>query len=432
MSDTTSGPDKTGATPSDGADATLPGDESATDAPAEAEVAAEPGVEPGSEPGADPVTDAAGEPLSVDSEAGFAEPDPEPVAAAGPVPAAVAEPFAEPAAEPADVEPEPVAGPKPVAEPEPEPEPVAAVPAAAAVAPEPVVESDVDADAARTAKLDEAVQRANAGAVTSPGSDADADALAALAVPAVTPSEPTAEPASEPLPEPVAAESVRRETYIPPSAAAATVGGAATLAPDPLITPSTPPGPPQTIYVQAPVPPKLKGNRGFGVLVAAIGAVAFALIYAAVTYLLLLSRGDQGAATDEFVKFLAGPYWALFWVPTIALFLGFSLLAAIVNRGPWWTYAVFGLLVGVLVYFSYIGASLLAVQAWTLTFDEAQTFIGERWLDPFAIVAGVIAREIPIWLGGWIAARGRTVTERNRVALEAYDRELAAGPKPIA
>lgn len=424
MSDTTSGPDKAGATPSDEA-VDLPGDESSTDAPAPADADAE--------VPSDPVTDAAREPEFVESEAGFVEPDPEPVAAAEPVPEAVAEPF--------EVsEPDPVADPEPVTEPEPkpvavpEPEPVAEpVPVAApvaAAAPEPVIEPDVDADAARTARLDEAVQRANAGAVTSDAvGDADDDALAALAV---TPSEPTPEPAYEPLPEPVAAESVRRETYIPPSAAAAgAVAGAATLAPEPLITPSTPAVPPQTIYVQAPVAPKSKGNRAFGVLVAAIGAVAFALIYAGVTYLLLLGRGDQGAATDEFVKFLAGPYWALFWVPTVALFVGFALLAAIVNRGPWWTYAVFGLLVGVLVYFSYIGASLLAVQAWTLTFDEAQKFIGERWLDPFAIVAGVVAREIPIWLGGWIAAHGRTVTERNRLALEAYDRELAAGPRPI-
>jgi len=69
------------------------------------------------------------------------------------------------------------------------------------------------------------------------------------------------------------------------------------------------------------------------------------------------------------------------------------------------------------------------VQAWTLTLEQANDFIAERWLDPYAIVAAVIAREIPIWLGGWIAARGRAVTERNRLAIEAYDRELAAGPQ---
>ncbi|ANJ27901.1 hypothetical protein [Agromyces aureus] len=468
MSDKTSGPDETGATPSVEADATLPVD-GATSEAAEAAVPADEvvGVEEIDEFDGvddavidDAVTDAAGEPPADEpavaaDDAVFSDaepptaPEPEPPTAPEPEPFVAADPEPVPVVfSDADPEPEPFTAPEAASTPEPTPEPEPYAPAAAAAAaPEPAVETPADPDAARTARLDEAVERANAGSATSaepeyqidyessydPETGTETEA-ATLAAPAVTASEPTpeAEPHTEPVPEPVAAGSVRRETYVPlEPAAAATAVGAATLAPDPLITPPTP-VPPQTIYVQAPVPPKSKGNRAFGVLVAAIGAVAFALLYAGVTYLLLLSRGDQGAATDEFVKFLAGPYWALFWVPTIAFFLGFALLAAIINRGPWWTYAVFGLLVGVLVYFSYIGASLLAVQAWTLTFDEAQTFIGDRWLDPFAIVAGVIAREIPIWLGGWIAAHGRTVTERNRVALEAYDRELAAGPRPVA
>jgi hypothetical protein len=92
---------------------------------------------------------------------------------------------------------------------------------------------------------------------------------------------------------------------------------------------------------------------------------------------------------------------------------------------------VFGLLVGVIVYFSYIGASLLTVAAWQFTPEQAADFIRQRWLDPFAIIAFIVARELPIWFGGWIAAHGRTVTERNRQAREEYERQLAAGPQPI-
>src|SRR4030095_1877185 len=113
----------------------------------------------------------------------------------------------------------------------------------------------------------------------------------------------------------------------------------------------------------------------------------------------------------------------VFWVPVVACFVGFALLALIVNRGAWWYYAVFGLLVGVLVYFSYIVATLLTLQPWTLSVDEATQFIQQRWLDPFAIVAAVVAREIPIWFGGWIAAPGRTGAERHPPALGASDRE---------
>ena len=151
----------------------------------------------------------------------------------------------------------------------------------------------------------------------------------------------------------------------------------------------------------------------------------FALLYAAIGYLLLLGEPDPSGV---FAQFLVR---AVFWVPVVAFFVGFMLLAVIINRGPWWTYAVFGLLVAALVYFSYIGGALITVQAWTLSFDDASTFVSQRWLDPFAIVAAAVAREIPIWLGGWIAARGRTVTERNRLALEnvrARARRRAAAP----
>ena len=278
---------------------------------------------------------------------------------------------------------------------EPEPAVVAAEPVAE---PEPVTQPDA------TARLDAAVERANAPVAADPNDVGDAD-----------------------VPVPIAADSVRRETYVPAATVAAgTAAGAATLAPEPDAVPAAFAAP-QTIYVQAPTPPKTRGNRGFGVLVALIGTIAFAALYAGVSYLLLLGQGDAVQASSVFTQFVARP---VFWVPIVATFVGFALLAVIVNRGPWWYYAVFGLLVGVLVYFSYIGAALLTVEAWTLTVEQGNEFLRQRWLDPFAITAAVVAREIPIWFGGWIAARGRTVAERNRLAREAYDRELAAGPQP--
>lgn len=278
-------------------------------------------------------------------------------------------------------------------------------PAAAAPTPEPVAPADDETPDAATARLDAAVERANADAAASETNGID---------------ETTDTPA------PVPAEAVRRDTYVPAATVAAgTTAGAATLAdePGPYIAPQPAQ---QTIYVQAPIPPKMRGNRGFGALVALLGTVLFALLYAGVSYLLLLAQGNAGEANAVFTEFLVKP---VFWVPVAAFFIGFALLAAIVNRGPWWPYAVFSLLVAVLVYFSYIGGALLTVEAWTRTAEQAGEFIGQRWLDPFAIAAFVVAHEIPIWLGGWIAARGRSVTERNRLAREEYDRELAAGPQ---
>jgi hypothetical protein len=265
----------------------------------------------------------------------------------------------------------------------------------------------VEPEPASTSRLDEAVERANAVPVASDPHDVgDRD-----------------------VPEPIAAGAVRRETYVPSATVATGAAGAATLAPEPEVVPAAAVAAPapQTVYVQAPTPPKMRSNRGFGVLVALIGTVVFALLYAAVSYLILLGRGGVDQASSVFAQFLLQP---VFWVPVLACFVGFAVLALIVNRGPWWPYAVFSLLVGAFVYFSYIAAALLTVQAWTFTLDQANEFIGQRWLDPFAIVAGIIALEVPIWFGGWIASRGRAVSERNRLAREAYDRELAAGPQP--
>jgi hypothetical protein len=274
---------------------------------------------------------------------------------------------------------------------------------------EPAAEPVAAAEPARpddTARLDAAVERASTLPAASEAEARDAD-----------------------VPEPVAADSVRRDTYVPSSTATTgAAAGAATLAPESEPFYVAPQPAPQTIYVQAPTPPKMRGNRGFAVLVALVGTVLFALLYAGVSYLLFLSQRDATGAADALTSFLVS---GAYWVPVVVFFIGFTLLAIIINRGAWWYYAVFGLLVAVLVYLSYLGGALLTVQAWNLSGDEVQGFVGERWFDPLAIAAFIVAREIPIWLGGWIAAHGRTVAERNRVAREAYDRELAAGPQPI-
>lgn len=271
-----------------------------------------------------------------------------------------------------------------------------------------------------------------------------------------TPEEELTEPVEAPGDEPteVAAEpstsdldaAIERAHAVDYSASAATPAEAAEAATDvaaeaPVVAPSAPETPTaltpaavaapewqpaQTVYVQAPTPPKRKGNRGFGVFVALVGAVVFAALFAAAGYLLLVTGHAIGEANETFVKFLTLP---AYWVPVIAAFVGYVLVAVIVNRGAWWAHAVLGILVGVLVYFSFIGGALITQQAWTMTYSEAIEFLKGQWLNPGAILAGVIAREVPIWLGGWIARRGRSVTEKNKAAYEAYERDLAAGPR---
>ena len=232
-------------------------------------------------------------------------------------------------------------------------------------------------------------------------------------------------------PEPVRAEDVRRETGVPETVGVAGAAGATGVAAAASAPPSAPAPPaPQAIYVQAPPVPRTRGNRGFGVLVGLIATVVFTLLYAAISYL-VISGYNGGFAEGGRIFVEQFIVTSVFWIPVVFFFVAFALLALVLNRAAWWTWAVFGLLVGFVVYFSYIGGSLLAVAAWQFTPQEAADFIGQRWLDPFAIIAFIVARELPIWFGGWIAARGRTVTERNRLAREEYERQLAAGPQPI-
>jgi hypothetical protein len=225
-------------------------------------------------------------------------------------------------------------------------------------------------------------------------------------------------------PDPVRAQDVRRETGVPETVGVAGATGVAAAS-----APSAPEPPaPQAIYVQAPPVPRTRGNRGFGVLVGLIATVLFALLYAGISFLVILAQ-QPADGVRVFGEFAAQP---VFWIPVVFFFIAFALLAIILNRAAWWSWAVFGLLLGVIVYFSYIGASLLTVGAWQFTPAEAADFLRQRWLDPFAIIAFIVARELPIWFGGWIAAHGRTVGERNREAREEYERQLAAGPQPIS
>jgi hypothetical protein len=177
----------------------------------------------------------------------------------------------------------------------------------------------------------------------------------------------------------------------------------------------------QPVYVQAPSKPKPKGNRGFGILVSLLATVVFAVLYAAVLAVLLVaSDGSVNTVTDVLVK-------APFWVPVIFFFLGMVLLVSIVNRGGWWAYVLGGFVVAAIVYGSYLGG-LLIEQAANISPSEVGGVILRALLSPAAVVSFVIAREVPIWFGAWVASRGRKVTERNLEAKREYERILEQGP----
>lgn len=231
--------------------------------------------------------------------------------------------------------------------------------------------------------------------------------------------EPVAEPApvSAGLPEVAAAVAAATATEQAGNWAAPVQPEVAAVAPAPGTAEVTP----QPVYVQAPVPPKPKGSRWFNIMIAAVGAIGFAALYAGAVYVYL----SVIAQARLFTSWLVSP---VFWGVVVAFFVWYAVLGIIINRGPWWTHAVFGWLVAILTYFSTVGILLGVGQVWTMTTTEFREYFLLQWLSPFALIAVVFAREIPIWIGGWAARHGRAVTARNHAAMEAYDAEVAAGP----
>jgi hypothetical protein len=181
-------------------------------------------------------------------------------------------------------------------------------------------------------------------------------------------------------------------------------------------------------YLQAPTAPQKRSNRGLGILIAVLAAVVFGAADLAATYGILLVRYGDSHATDYLETYVKD--WE-FWVPLAVFTAAFIALVAIVNRGRWWGYVLGSIFVAVLVFAGYYGGALLDSQAWNFTptefrdftHDYFQTNIVYLWV---ATVVSVIALEVVIWFGAWIAAHGQAAKRKNAEARAAYEAELEA------
>jgi hypothetical protein len=183
-----------------------------------------------------------------------------------------------------------------------------------------------------------------------------------------------------------------------------------------------PPYQPVPQPVAPPQPPAAKGNRGGGTLIALIGAVAFAIVYAGVAFLIISANVQAADYIPAFSSFLLS---AAFIVPVVVFAISLILIVLIVNRAGWWAYVLGGFLVAVLVYFAGIAGALLHVQAWNWQPQEQFDFVRSLTMDPLTLAGAIVAREASIWTGAWIAARGRKVKARNVAAREEFDRSQA-------
>jgi len=176
----------------------------------------------------------------------------------------------------------------------------------------------------------------------------------------------------------------------------------------------------QVVYVQAPLPPRVRGNRVVGVLLALVGTVVFAAAYAAAAAIPLAIRFSGAGLSPAFSAFVQN---AIFWIPVMMFALGFIVLVVILNRAGWWAHVIGSLLVALFVYFASIGLLLLVDNVIGKTPAEANAAFGALATNPLMIAAALVAREVSIWIGLAIAARGRRVRARNEETRTAWDRE---------
>ncbi len=174
----------------------------------------------------------------------------------------------------------------------------------------------------------------------------------------------------------------------------------------------------QTVYVAAPVPPRYRGNRGFGVLMALVATVIFAAVYALVLAIIDYLRGQDFA-----FAFITGQD---FYIPVAFFLVGFVLLVLIVNRGAWWAYILGSIFVALFVYFGSVGTGLLIHSGFSGSAEKIGRNYATALSAPAVIAAGLIAREVAMWTGSAISARGRRVKARNVEARRAHEAELEA------
>ncbi|MFE2773473.1 ABC transporter [Microbacterium resistens] len=200
---------------------------------------------------------------------------------------------------------------------------------------------------------------------------------------------------------------------------------ATTVAPTEFAPPAQGPLP---IFVQAPEPPRDRGNRAAAGGIGLIAAICFAILYLGAALGMGLLTGDVRG--ENIVDVLLENLRSFeLWIPVAVFFLGFWLLGAVINRGRWGYWVVFGILVGAAAYGGHILGQLFAAPFWTLTAAENAELANSQLLAPLAIAAFVFGRELTIWFGAWVARSGARKTELNAEAQREYERILEAGPQ---
>lgn len=187
----------------------------------------------------------------------------------------------------------------------------------------------------------------------------------------------------------------------------------------------------QVVYVEAPKPFVAKSNRVFGVLIALLSTVIFAAFYALVD--IVVAVINHNPVDFSFISTLD------FYAPVILFAVGFIILVLIVNRAGWAAHVIGSIFVGLVVFFGGTGLILLLHINQIPSNQVAEAFSQELFSSGL-IIAALLGREVSLWMGFAVAARGRKVRARNADARVLYDQEIAgkraeyeqANARPVA
>ena len=183
----------------------------------------------------------------------------------------------------------------------------------------------------------------------------------------------------------------------------------------------------QPIFVQAPEPPRDRGNRGTAAAIGLLATLSFAVLYLGTALGIQALGGDVTFENIGEAALAPLTAWG-FWVPVAVFFIGFWLLGAIINRGRWGLWVVFGLIVGVFAWGGHILGQLFEAPFWTLSPRTGGELALLEAFAPLAIAAFIFGRELTIWFGAWVARSGARKTELNAEAQREYERTIEAGP----
>ncbi len=186
----------------------------------------------------------------------------------------------------------------------------------------------------------------------------------------------------------------------------------------------------QPIFVQAPEAPRPRGNRAAAGAIGVLAALSFAVLYLGAWLGFGAIAGEVTGENIGAQTLAAVGTWGL-WIPVVVFFVAFWLLGAIINRGRWGVWVIFGLLVGAASYGGHLLGQLFEAPFWNLTAREGAELVDGQLLAPLAIAAFIFGRELTIWFGAWVSARGKRVTELNVEAQREYERTLEAGPQLV-